>query len=457
MTQKNLRILYITAVFVFSFFGLNFKGLTAISSAPSLVITQVKVTTNSQFITLYNNTAQSIDMGKVWLQYFNNYLLSNTTSTKNIQLNGTLPSHGYYIINDGPLTLCYQAVIQSSALGFSTKAGMVQVMRLSQQLNGIVSSTTEDFVRWSSGTVGGVQTMPADPAFLQRQMVNGIPVENSSWQTVKPKSANSCDLVTSIAPNNSVTPANQLLPAIPPSATIISVASQSNSKLPASDIGLHAPQLNEILPNPASPQTDSKNEFIEIYNSNPASFDLSGFKLQQASSPTSTKHTFTFPIGTVIPAKSFAAYPSSNISINLTNSGGIVWLLDPNDKVISQIEPYSTAKDGQAWALANGKWYWTSRPTPGAANVVEATSNKTSGTGTGVGTVLGASSGESQAPGSNNFSNTAKPRSINSSILVGVAALALIYGLYEYRRDLANAVHKFKRNRAVGRENRPKP
>jgi hypothetical protein len=220
---------------------------------------------------------------------------------------------------------------------------------------------------------------------------------------------------------------------------------------------LQAPQLNEILPNPASPQTDSKDEFIEIYNSNSVSFDLSGFKLQQASSATSTKHSYTFPDGTSIAAKSFAAYPSSNISISLTNSGGMVWLLDPNGTIISQIQAYSTAKDGQAWALADGKWYWTGQPTPGTANVISANSGKKTTNGSGVGTVLGASTGKSQGTASNSsFSNAAKPRSLNSAVLVGVGSLAVIYGLYEYRRDLANAFHKLKRNRAVRRENRPK-
>ncbi len=458
MTQNISRLMGLVTVFFFCLFSLlaPLKLSADTPPKPDIIISQLKVTTSSQFVSLYNNTNQAIDMSTVSLQYFNNFQLSVVTSTKNILLAGSLAAHSYYLVNDGPINLCYQTMVQSAPLSFSTKSGMVEVIRLAQQPGGNISLVPQDFVAWSSAKATGAQTIPAEPSFLQRQQASGKPVVNGNWQSVKPSTNNPCELVTTITPSTPIIPTNKLLPAGPAPATIVSIAANSGTKLPISDTGLKAPELTELLPNPASPQTDAEDEFIEVYNSNSTKFDLSGFKLQTASSVAGTKHTYTFPSGTVIAAKSFAAYPSSDISVSLTNSSGLVWLVDPNNAVISKAEPYQTAKDGQAWALADGKWYWTSKPTPNTANVISADDSKKTA-GTGVGTVKGASTNSPNTAINNfNSSDASKPRSLNTAILVGVGALALVYGLYEYRRDLANAVQKFKRNRANRRENRPK-
>lgn len=432
------------------------SSLADVTSQPDLIITQLKVTTAGQHVTLYNNTNQTIDMSTVALQYFNNHQLSEATSTKTIQLSGNLPAHSYYTVNDGPMVLCYQTLVQSESMSFSTKSGLVEVMRLSQPANGGINFALQDFVAWSSKAATGVQAIPTDPAFLQRQMTAGKPIANGTWQSVKPSATNLCDLVTVSASSTVVPSSNKLLPASPPPAKVVSTMNPAtNPKTALANNGLMSPQLTELLPNPTSPQTDAKDEFVEIYNANKTSFDLSGFKLQTVSQ-SGNKRTYTFPAGTKLAAKSFAAYPSANISISLTNSAGKVWLLDQNEKVISQTEAYTKAEDGHSWALANGKWYWTSTPTANKANLIKASADKKK-SGTGVGTVKGIST----VNGSSSTANTipdaeTKPRNLNTAVLVGMGALAVVYGLYEYRRDLANRIQKFQRNRAVRRENRPK-
>lgn len=417
--------------------------------SPDLVIAQAKVTTSGQLISLYNNSTETIDMSSVVLQYFNNYQLAEATSTKTIQLSGNLPARSYYTINDGPLTLCYKTMIHSASMGFSTKSGLVQVVRLSQSANGIDFSA-QDFVAWSSTSVAGAQTMPPDPAFLQRQMSGGKPVTGGTWQLVKPSNSNACELVTT-GTGSVIAPSSQLLPATPPPARIVSTLDSGGANKNA---GLMKPQLTELLPNPASPQTDSQNEFVEVYNANSARFDLSGYKLQTISQ-SGSKRTYTFSAGTVIAGRSFAAYPSANITISLNNSGSTVWLLDPNDKVISQTDAYGKAEDGQAWALANGKWYWTTTPTPNKANEINGETSQAKNN-QGTGTVRGASTFGNNKSTTGQNDGSAQPRNLNSAVLVGVGVLAVVYGLYEYRRDLANRIQKFKRNRAVRRENRPK-
>ncbi len=454
MIQKKLSRISIIALVIL---GLSFSNHLSAESAvqTDLIISQIKVTASSQFISLYNNTNARLNMAAYALTYFNNNQLSEVTSSKNIQLSGLLPAHSYYIINDGPIDICYQARLQSEALSFSSKAGMVEVVKLNQSPAGI-NFVSQDYVAWSSQKASSSQLMPANPAFLQRQQASGRPLSGGKWQPVKPSENNACQFVTSDKLNQPASSSARLLPSSPPPATIVSV-DDSGLRTANPNDGLKAPQITELLPNPAKPQTDAKDEFIEIYNPNSQSFDLKGFKLQTASSPNATKHSFTFPGGTKIPGQSYAAYPSANISISLTNSGGMVWLLDPTDKVISQTQSYSDAKEGQAWAQANGHWFWTSTPTPNTTNIIKAAEQSKKVSGTGTGTVKGIATGQA-ADTTNKANQTAsKSKSSNPTILVAVAVLAVVYGLYEYRRDLANWFHERQRNGTAGRKNRKKP
>src|SRR4051794_6177957 len=78
-------------------------------NAPSLVISQLKITSgNGQLVTLYNPTNGALDMSKYRLEYFNNYDLAKATSSRLIALSGTVPPHGYYMVNDSAMLLCYQ-------------------------------------------------------------------------------------------------------------------------------------------------------------------------------------------------------------------------------------------------------------------------------------------------------------------------------------------------------------
>jgi len=99
------------------------------NDAPSLVISQLKITSsNGQFVTLHNTTDSSLDMSKYRLEYFNHYDLSKATSSRLISLSGIVPPHGYFMINDNSMSLCYQIVINAASLGFSSTAGLISVV-----------------------------------------------------------------------------------------------------------------------------------------------------------------------------------------------------------------------------------------------------------------------------------------------------------------------------------------
>lgn len=246
-----------------------------------------------------------------------------------------------------------------------------------------------------------------------------------------------------------------------PPAIIESTSERQTSNgpsIPAADIGLQPPRITELLANPTGTGNENTDEFIELYNPNVSPFDLSGFVLQTG---LTTKHSYTFPAGAKLAPKSFHAYYSAETGVSLSNTGSQADLQDPLGTVIAQSDPYSSAPDGQAWALANGDWYWTTKPTPGATNDIAApivkSASATSKVTSSKSSVKGASttSVSKSSASTSTLANTAeagsKSQPVHPLVLAGIGVIAVAYGLYEYRQDLANAVHKFRRNRSARR------
>jgi hypothetical protein len=159
------------------------------------------------------------------------------------------------------------------------------------------------------------------------------------------------------------------------------------------------------------------------------------------------------------------AFYSADTVLTLSNTSGASDLLDPLGALLSQTDEYGTAKDGQAWALANGTWYWTLQATPGKSNTIaQATtagtstsskSSKAKSSKTSSAKVKSASTGKSSttplsvAPASEVTQTTP----VHPWTLAAIAGLAVAYGLYEYRLDISNFFHRFKRHRALSRAN----
>jgi hypothetical protein len=443
-----------------------------VANVPSLVVSQIKITSsNGQFVTLYNTTNSALDMGKYQLEYFNSYDLSKSTSSKLVALSGTVPPHGYFMVNDGALLLCYQLTVDSVSLGFSSTAGLVELLSANQASPGSpVIPALQDYVGWSKTAANGAQTLPADVnAFLARRPLNAqnnpavATAGSGTWQSVQPAASNPCNLVGTDLSNSAPVPNGQggLLPATEPPATIVSLSAgqatqATGPSLPLADVGLMSPVITELLPNPLGTGNDASDEFVELYNPNALPFDLSGFILQ---SGITSLHKFTFPAGTTLAAHGFTADYSADTGLSLSNGGGQAQLLDPLGKAVAGTAAYGVANDGQAWALAKGKWYWTTTLTPGRANSIKepvktaksarksSKPSKNSSTG-GKSPYTGAAA---TAAGSSAASDATAITPIHPWTLALIAGLALLYGAYEYRTDLANRLYRlrsyFKRRR----------
>ncbi len=430
---------------------------TAVAGEPSLLIGQVKVTSsNGQFLTLYNNSDETIDMGTVQLAYYNNFDLSKSTSNKFITLSGKLAPGNYYLISDGALFVCYKMTVNAVSLGFSSTAGMVQVLRLTQSTpGGLVSSSLVDSVSWSKTAAAGAQTLPsATTDFLQRVWPAALAKTpgGGSWQSVHPTSAESCDLQTQIS--SSITPSAPVPPAVTPPVTTIAAVVNEVAATPQ-NIGLVAPELDELFPNPAAPQTDDNDEFIELYNPNETAFDLNGYRIEVG---TTYSRGYTFKAGTLA-SRSYTAFSITETGLQLSNSEGQARLLDSSGVMISETAAYEDAPEGSSWSLVGDSWQWSTSPTPNALNTGSAADDSATGGSKASGstakkTSTGKVAGTSTVAPSASSAQLDDAAPLHPLVLAGVGLGAVAYALYEYRRDMANRLFQLRRYLRVRREAR---
>lgn len=468
MKKCGITILLMLGLAGGFWFASKDKLVESAALAPQLVIAQIKITSsNGQFITLYNNTSSTIDLSTVLLQYYNNFDLLRATSGKLISLSGKVPAHSYFVVNDGPLQACYQMVVDSVSLGLSSTAGMVQISHFISNTSPQSIGILDDYVGWSKTVAVGAQTLPINAsAYLQRQPIDSqnapqiLTPGSGTWtQAQQPDGSSLC----SVSALNVGSSGAKLSSAVSsPPSTVLSSTTSDDGGMPPADAGLIAPQLSEVLPNPAAPQTDATGEFIELYNPNNANFDLSGFILRTG---LTTFHNFTFPAGQfILQPHEFRAFYAPQTGLTLTNDSGQAALLDPSGNVLAISDIYDTAKDGYTWVYADGLWQWTITATPNAANIITAPPVVTSKAKTAAAVARASttklkstaktskkSSSHKTSP-NNNFSAPAKNSpGLHPLILAGFGSIAVLYALYEYRHDLANQLYKFRRYRTSRR------
>lgn len=256
--------------------------------------------------------------------------------------------------------------------------------------------------------------------------------------------------------------------------------------VPDKNAGLLPVRFSELLPDPDEDAAVT-DEYVELYNPNAAAYDISGYTLQTGLSKT---YSYRFPEGTALAPHSYTAFFAEDTGLVLSNSGGAATLIDEAHLKVDTTAAYSTAHDGSAWALdtATQTWAWTSTPTPGEQNV----SNPLAAAVLGVGkkttvktaaAVLATAAPKAAAakpaaaktpkkavPAPKTAAKKVKaaaPRSdplmaaaqrqtaaIHPAILAAAVVAAVGYGMYEYRRDLANRIYQFRTHRANRRAHR---
>lgn len=220
--------------------------------------------------------------------------------------------------------------------------------------------------------------------------------------------------------------------------------------------------INELLPDPVTPLSDSSDEFIELYNAEGQAVNLKNWSLLDKSS-----HKYT--IGDVlIEPHGYAVFYSKDTKISLNNDGDSVLLLDPNGIEVDVSPNYDKAKAGLSWGLVDGAWAWTVEETPGGLNAAAATSDeaiaaaqskakekaktkaakaKSSAAAKKASTKKVASS--KKAPADKKIDSTSadtqKPgASWWTWLLIILGAGTIGYGIYEYRPEITLLYHKLR-------------
>jgi len=476
-----------------------------------VILTEVQTgasTGSDEFVELYNTSDEAIDITGWHVRYLNASNSSETTTllAEIAIADGQavwLPAHSYYVLHTATVPVAADTLGQVYAAKLSSADKSVGLFVPDEQTCTLVA---EDAVAWgaslkgegapvqlSSGSSSGdrllqryrsgagsyvdtnhnshdfvmttVSKDTAQPGIAQTATPGLDNARLLPAEEVSPEAGDTGPLVPASMDDCTVPePDDELPPPLsppdaPPPGTVeqpdTDAPAASGPIFPARDIGLASPQISELLPNPAKPQTDAADEFIEIYNSNSVPFELSGFILEIG---TTTKRRYTFPQGTMLPARSFKAFFSADTRLALSNTQGQARLLDPFGRLLTQSDAYSTAKDGQAWATVQGKWQWTTSPTPNAANVIKAPAAKKASAKTAGSKTSGSGSRTAAKPiteaNTQNVAATQPSSPLHPGVLALAGVFALLYGAYEYRRDVANKLYQFRTNRAARREAR---
>ncbi|MBU0596803.1 lamin tail domain-containing protein [Patescibacteria group bacterium] len=268
-----------------------------------------------EFVELFNNTANSIDLSGWWLE---------DGSESKTTLSGNINTKGFSVIEkpSGNLNNSGDIVILFDPTG--------------KEIDQVTYGT------WDDGNLNDNAPTPADPMSLIRK-IDGQDANNDYYDFV---------LTTTITKG----------------AENIATNTTEDGEIIEQALGSNDIIINEVLPNPAG--SDNEEEFIEIKNIGNTTVDITGWKLGDSS----TKR-YKITQGS-IKANEFIIFKRKVTNIALNNSGGDeVKLYSSGDALIDQIKYTGSAKEAESYARRDdNSWAWTIKLTPGSQNIIAGSS-----------------------------------------------------------------------------------
>ncbi len=411
-----------------------FATLALANAAPKKLMIVELSTGNSasasaEFVEIYNPNNSVIDLDGYKLEYKS---ATGSYWTNKVSLEGKINTRGRFLLASSQMNMISSAAIAS---GFAATGGQVRISN-----NDIVLDT----LAWGNGdSPEGIAASVHEKEQSIKRLVDedGYFIDTDN---------NLSDFFLSDTPSPKLD--TYTAPAV---ATSTSSSSSNSSTTDANLANYPKIELTELLIDPESPQTDKEDEFIEIYNPNATAVDLNKYKIQSGS----TTWRYNYEIESkVIGPKSYMAIYSAESGLTLSNSGAKARILDPNGKELDGVS-YEKAKAGVSLSKINGKWLWTEDPTPGAANTTPGTSGdgeEASPDDSNLPHVAAASKdeGDKDDKSQSSFDEEEEKSILDTSVLVIVGGIAILYGLYEYRQDIRGKLAKLKRHFTGRRKSR---
>lgn len=321
----KFKSILLAIVVAFAGFGVPFRAQAV--SPTSVVISELSMgsatSATEEFVELYNNSATTVSMSG-WSLYYKSATGTSYSKRATFSATASLQTHAFYLASTNtPNDL-------SLISGMSQTGGVVEL----RDDKGVVV----DRVGYGGATlsIGKPAVAPEAGQSLYRQYDEGT-------TTMVNTSDNFSDFYIAA----SVTP--KALPAVE--------AEQVDE-----NITYPALVVNELYPNPTDDQSESADEFIEIYNPNSVDVDINGWLLKD-----SAGNTFIVKNHTIL-AGGYTVLMSAETHLSLNNTGDVISLINPAGDTVDQSADYGESKEGLSWGLVNGTWDWNTMPTPAVYN-----------------------------------------------------------------------------------------
>lgn len=455
---------------------------------PEVVINEIQTnglgtgTTDQEFVELKNIGGQAADISGWKLQYVpSTGNLANAKYFFVFPANTVIYAGGYLLVSaNSYLAELIPRLEYTVNSGFTGLAATGATVRLANAIDIVL-----DTVGWGTAVIyeGNVAPAPDKGTSIQRKITGGKTTDSDDNftdfemlaihdpQTENTNPTPSPEPTPTPEPSIEPTPEPSAEPTIEPTIEPIMEPSPEPTPTPIPEPTPLPILLNELYIDPASPQTDDQDEWVEVYNPNNEPVDLLGYSIFTGAT-FSYKHIFSASV--TIDALGYAIITSGESSLSLSNSSGAAKIVGPDGQIFDQTT-YLSAKEGLAWAKnENNEWLWTTTPTQEMTNLITslpepikkaaaaasvqksvssskkaAATPKPSPTPKAVTKVKAATSTSGDV-----VDLVAAPSPLPVWLLAILGVLALLYALYEYRFELSNKLYQFRQyreNRGSGR------
>jgi hypothetical protein len=296
---------------------------------------------NDEWIELKNTTDKDITLSS--------WVLKTSDEKIKINLTGSILAQGFYLLERTDDNTVPSITADTIYKGSLNNTG--QYLKLYDSSNNLIDQG--DFsLKWPAGDNTTKQTMEKTLTGWQTsKKPGGTPkVENSSGAIIENSKSQTPASNQTENSNSQKIEASDPTPSIEHSKTDVMY---SRNVI-----------INELLPSPEG--ADDTQEWIEIYNNNATTVDVSNWKLQDNQG---TPTMYVFAKNTVLPAYEYLVIKRLKTHITLNNDQDKINLMWPNETIIDSVS-YTKAPNNKSYNKTDSGWQWSTTVTPGTKNSI---------------------------------------------------------------------------------------